>query len=719
MRDANGKLIDQIAYGNWDDGLINNNAPAPSDPFSIARKIDGFNTGNNQNDFLITKNPTPGTSNIIVDIIEIEEISEMEKANFDYSNDIVISEIFPNPFGADTEEFIELFNNSEQAVDLIGWQIGDESKKRFEFLDNRIIRAHEYLTIYREESKLAFNNSFDSAKLYQPLKDKALQIIKYEKAKEGESYNCANQEAKLPMGSLASKCSWSETITPGKKNIFEIINHLPEADFDCPEMALIGRPILFDSSDTIDIDGDELSFVWDFGDLSTNTLAMPEHTFFKTGVYAVKLTVSDGQAESEQEKIITIVEFIDNIVPGILPENGNDTFFDNLKISEFIPNPVGNDEAEWIEIFNSGQEQINLLNWQIDDMEGGSKPFTFKEDFMLGPGQYFLLDREESGLALNNTVDQVRLLSPDKEIKDVVEYSGVSEGETYARGLNDKWFWTASQTPGEENIIKIGKSPSVLGFESSGFNQSIKVDKEKIITKTTLEEIHNFEIGDLLETEGVVAVLPGVLGTQYFYIVGSPGIQIYNYKKDFPDLMVGDRVAVQGEISEVSGERRVKTKIKDDIKVIGHSSAPEPKIAECNKINDDYLGSLLTISGEIVENKGSTIFLDDGTDELRVYIKKDTGINIKNYKEGEIASISGLLSRTKTGLRLMPRFTSDIIKKDVESNEVGQVLGEIAVSNEWGITSRNKKLELFKYLLVIAGAIITVLAGLLIKLKKQ
>jgi len=53
----------------------------------------------------------------------------------------------------------------------------------------------------------------------------------------------------------------------------------------------------------------------------------------------------------------------------------------------------------------------------------------------------------------------------------------------------------------------------------------------------------------------------------------------------------------------------------------------------------------------------------------------------------------------------------------VESNagNVGHVLGEVAISDEWGIAQRDKKIELFKYLLVIAGAVIAVLGGLLVK----
>jgi serine protease AprX len=50
----------------------------------------------------------------------------------------------------------------------------------------------------------------------------------------------------------------------------------------------------FDGSGSSDPDGDALSYAWDFGDGSTGTGALVDHTFAKAGKYTVTLTVSDG-----------------------------------------------------------------------------------------------------------------------------------------------------------------------------------------------------------------------------------------------------------------------------------------------------------------------------------------------------------------------------------------------------------------------------------------
>jgi len=834
LRNNIGGLIDQAAYGNWDDGNIDNNAPQASDPNSIARKFDGKNTYNNLNDFSITITPTKGASNVITteQDEDQEEVSAEEMASYDYSNDIIVSEIFPNPEGSDTElEFIELFNSGDRDVDLTGWKLGDNSKKRYDIanlesriltnknefnesetnITNALIISGGYLVVYRSESGIALNNTTDSVKLYQPLKDEPMQVVEYEEVVEDWSYIntriatntkqiATNEDWQCPSAS-SGHCpwQWTEVVTPGSENVVNTVNHEPEVVIELPEEFFVGMSILFDTSDTVDEDGDELSYSWDFGDGLTNSLASPGHTYLTAGNYVVKLVVSDGENEVEEERIINVVSESNNTV-----NNGPLTFNKgegdiSVVISEVLPNPEGTDmEGEWVEIKNVGEAKVNLLNWIVDDSEGGSKPYQFDSDIWIEAGEYFILDRVDSGLALNNSVDAVRLYNNYEELMDEIEYEKVVEGESYARGANNKLFWTTVLTPGSENVISVAESKSITDIvrtvESDTENNKSS-SKEEVVIETSLEKIKELDSGELVKVAGVVAVEPGVLGTQYFYIVESPpynnveqvpidvggqdlfenmeqpdrtgqdpldneeqipldvggqdpaengeqipsnvgeqapqenagqilketagqaGIQVYNYNKDFPVLKVGDYIEVIGELSVSSGEMRVKTKVAADMKVVEHREEPIAEALVCEKINEEIVGALITVTGEVLERKSSVVYLDDGSDEVIVYLKTSAGINPKSIEEGEILQVTGIVGRTSSGIRIMPRSSDDIIKKDVESGNVGigQVLGEVAVSDEWEIAQRDKKLELFKYLLVVAGAVILVLVILLIR----
>jgi PKD repeat protein len=692
LRDSRSVLIDTVTYGNWDDGNVDDNAPVASDPNSIARKIDAHTSYNNSNDFVITITLTKGRANSI-NLPEAEaEISLAEKAEYDYSDEIYISEVLPNPLGNDELEFIELYNFGKRDVSLAGWRLGDASTKRFEL--SGVIRAGEYFLVKRENSKIALNNGSDSVVLYLPLEDKASKEIKYEKAKEGYSFNCVYFEE----GVLADDCLWSESVTPGKENKVEKINHPPNVDFDCPEIGEAGVPVRFNSSDTIDEDNDSLSFDWNFGDGFVNSLAHPEHTYLNGGEYKISLSVSDGEfVESVEKKII---------ISGI---NFNDNLEYKIIISEFMPNPAGADaDGEWIEIYNEGSTRVNIRNWRLDDNEGGSRPFDLKEDYWLDPGAYFLFDREETGLALNNTVDAVRLLNRAGEVVDFVEYRDVSENASMARANDGEWQWSLESTPGEANVIKIASSPV-------GARTVSAPKKVKYMTDVPLEKAREFDKGDLVRTRGTVAVLPGIFGSQYFYITGSPGIQVYNYKKDFPVLSLGDYIEVSGEISESYGEKRIKTSIADDMKILERLEEPQARVCACEDIGEASVGELVSINGEVVERKSSNIYLDDGTDERLVYIKTGTGISASSYKEGDKLTVTGIVAKTQSGVRVQPRSSADIVRNDYEENG-GRVMGEISEEAEWDLAARDKNQKIYQYLLIIFGTVILVFGVLIYRL---
>ena len=62
------KLIDKVFYGTFNNEK--SDLENPQDPFSLARKMDAYNTFNNWEDFALTKQKTEGSSNIIKNIQE-------------------------------------------------------------------------------------------------------------------------------------------------------------------------------------------------------------------------------------------------------------------------------------------------------------------------------------------------------------------------------------------------------------------------------------------------------------------------------------------------------------------------------------------------------------------------------------------------------------------------------------------------------------------------
>lgn len=138
-------------------------------------------------------------------------------------------------------------------------------------------------------------------------------------------------------------------------------------------------------------------------------------------------------------------------------------------ISEFLPDPEGKDEeGEWIEIFNGSEFVADLAGWQLDDeTDGGSKPFTFPKSFFVLPGQYLVISRQTSKISLNNSGgEEVRLILPRGVEVDRIVYEKTKEGYAAVRS-GEEVFWSRISTPGFANLI-LGDRGEIIGGEAIG-----------------------------------------------------------------------------------------------------------------------------------------------------------------------------------------------------------------------------------------------------------
>ena len=692
----NNKLINVLAYGEWDDGNIADNAPLAIDPFSLAR-TKNIDTRNNANDFAVSVRKTKGEENIV---LRDSQFSEDDTLEYDFGRTIVLSEIFPNPVGDDKEgEFIELYNYGERDINLFGWRLGDASTKRFEFGVGDKIEAKKYLVIYRTDSGIALNNTGDELNIYQAGSEDAFYSLQYKKAQEGFSFNNTQTEETANFYNKdfnATSWLWAETISPGRKNIFELVNHSPEVDFSFSEELFVARPVLFDSSDSFDSDEDELSYHWDFGDGFENILANPEHTFFQAGIYNVVLEISDGENKVQKEKV---VEVKDNYSFSYKDDKGEGLDFGNTKIfiTEILPNPDGDDnEGEFVEIYNAGEKPLDLLNWVLDDMEGGSKPYKIESDTIINPKEYFVLNRTESSLILNNSYDKVRLISPDEKVVDEVEYKKTFNAQSYSRDEKGSWVWTKNLSPGSQNKNEVVCQENKI---ENSFSRAVYYSPK------SPREAQSHGAGQMVLLEGVVNSLPGMFSSQYFYIDGDGGVQIYSSKKDFPELEIGDLIQVRGEISKINNESRIKIKEASQIAVLDDGYTLTPQKNE-GKFDIENIGKLQKISGEVTDKKNNKFVLATSEGGIDVEIKKGTKIDLKKIKNGEKINLLGVLVTDKDGFLVLPRMESDIEKIEIKrEKKEGQVLGEYSEDEQWTLEQKNNNKKYY-YLLLYFFAVL-------------
>jgi chitodextrinase len=86
--------------------------------------------------------------------------------------------------------------------------------------------------------------------------------------------------------------SWSSSLTVIVSQEMQGLPPVP--DIQSVERIQAHEPMEFNASGSIDVDGEIVSYLWDFGDGTTSTEVHPSHTFEQPGTYEVTLTVTDN-----------------------------------------------------------------------------------------------------------------------------------------------------------------------------------------------------------------------------------------------------------------------------------------------------------------------------------------------------------------------------------------------------------------------------------------
>ncbi|MFA5175612.1 MAG: lamin tail domain-containing protein, partial [Patescibacteria group bacterium] len=425
----------------------------------------------------------------------------------------------------------------------------------------------------------------------------------------------------------------------------------------------------------------------------------------------------------------------------------NIALWHSLKINEFMPNPA--EGGEWVELYNPTDTNLDLKGGIICDDRVATFCKIISLDGMVAPAKNFLLVKL-SGSKLNNSGDAVILKSPIGTIVDRVNYGGESvpeKGESFARktdgfDTDGDGDWTIASKPtsggtngafevktessaGEEILETVGEIKiikdiaSVVAVEKASASEGtvLKSTTKKTTAKSTvaktgfavssvrLADARQLAKGKNVKIKGLVTSLPGTYGTQYFYLSDEDGgIQIFQQKKDFPELALGDYVEATGVVSLANGIKRVNIKNKDGLDILSVSNPIEPNLLSFSELDDSRLGSLVKVSGEITEIKSSLMYIDDGEMELAVYFKKGAKIDKSEFTEGETVEVAGILEKSKDETQVWPRSNDDIVS-----------VGTEAAANKEKTNEEKNTAE--KYLTVSAVGLSAALLGLYARTK--
>jgi len=659
------------------------------------KELEGHSAGLAYNPDVVVESVTTSTEAVLSDelITEPAPTSEVEPEvetpgdayNISWGS-LRINEYVADPTEYDTE-WIEILNLMEETVDLSGWNLMDATDKRSPLSGE--IGPGEFLTF--DELRFKLNNGGDAIVLLDRYGFVIDRIAFGNFADENPDDNAS--KAKKPASSARR---------------FDGVSSGSDAN--------------------------------DFAPTMTPTRGFSNRIFVPPVVEKTEETCHH-ETETPEEEVVEEVLEVDPTP--VVPTT-------QLTLSELLPNPPGSDALdEFVEIYNSSDEEMELTGWALRDAAGSSYVFG---DETIAAKSYLGITRATTGIALNNTKSEtVELLNADEVVVDTVMYeTSAAENWVYALG-NDLWQWSETATPGNANIIDVPNQKPVAslshvdevdqnsavtldasdttdaendtlqylwsfgdrskraytseptvehlfaksgtfttrvwvsdGYATSSAKSTLTVldstpVEAPVIVKTSsptpapqpltsaavkttytisLDEMDARVKGDKVITEGVVLVEPGVLGGNIFYI-GNPGVEVYMYSKDFPDLSRGDVVRVTGEISKPYSTTRIKVKQQSDIFVLSHQEEVLAEPTSLGTIGDELIGDVVAVSGEVVETSSSKTVIENDDGVINVVAKDTTGVLLEPTI-GDVVEIAGILSKTNSGYRVLPRDENDV-----------------------------------------------------------
>lgn len=159
--------------------------------------------------------------------------------------------------------------------------------------------------------------------------------------------------------------------------------------------------------------------------------------------------------------------FSDEVItePDETPETADES---TVRINEIFPNPKEKGEGdEYIELFNYGDENVNLAGFLLSDASGAG--YIFPSGAALETAGYLILPRSLSKLSLNNSSESLTLSDSAGHVIQNLSYGKTKEAASY--GYDGTEFrWSRSLTPGGVNQ-----------FESPPRSQKEEIPEEALV----------------------------------------------------------------------------------------------------------------------------------------------------------------------------------------------------------------------------------------------
>jgi len=427
------------------------------------------------------------------------------------SANVVINEVaWMGTEVSSSDEWIELYNDSNEGVNLDGWVLGSEDGSPSINLSG-VIAAGSFFLLERTDDTSVPDVSADLIYTGALLDSGEILILKNNSGNEVDKIDASGG---WPAGDKVTKetmqksgSAWiTATGTPKAQNREQetASDSGVSADSGWPEYVppeqrpdikvyagedktmIVGASEEF-RGEAFAPGGDLLEngrYLWNFGDGVLKEGQNIAHFYQYPGNYVIILDVSvpDYYSRSDSLKV--------KVVP-------NEVFISEVKTGV----------ESFIELSNESKREINISGWRF---VSGNQSFTFSKNSCIGPGSYLVIPITSSGVLLPQGSGSIQLLYIGGFQADIFNYVGeLLEHESFSRVENGSVI--TSETPGAKNVEpKIGSKKEIVQI------QTVQAQKTVVAAK---EMDGDLTAGD--QTAGVVTAagsVPKRSNTLYYFL---------------------------------------------------------------------------------------------------------------------------------------------------------------------------------------------------------
>ncbi|MDZ4229598.1 MAG: lamin tail domain-containing protein, partial [Candidatus Veblenbacteria bacterium] len=113
----------------------------------------------------------------------------------------------------------------------------------------------------------------------------------------------------------------------------------------------------------------------------------------------------------------------------------------SLQLSELLPDPAGDDNAEWVELVNNAEDDVSTAGWKLVI----NNRTTLLPARTIAAHQFMVFTKTETKFTLTNSGATVSLLDPASTATSQLSYGQAPTGQSYALN-NGTWQWTNKPT---------------------------------------------------------------------------------------------------------------------------------------------------------------------------------------------------------------------------------------------------------------------------------